>query len=70
MLIQQQPAEILRIKGVIRHTGLSRSSIYDLVKKKQFPAPVKLGVRASGWLQTEVFAWLNNKAAQRRGEAE
>lgn len=69
MITHQQPAEVLRIKGVMRHTGLSRSSIYDLVKKKQFPAPVKLGMRASGWLQTEVNAWLNNKAAQRAGEA-
>ena len=49
---------ILRRKEVEAIVGLSRSSIYELIARKQFPAPIKLGLRSVGWLRHEVVAWL------------
>ncbi|WP_225761504.1 AlpA family transcriptional regulator [Citrobacter sp. Marseille-Q3906] len=34
--------------------------IYQLVKNKRFPAPIKLG-RCSRWRKSEVEAWLQEK---------
>jgi excisionase family DNA binding protein len=34
--------------------------IYQLVKTKRFPAPIKLG-RCSRWRKSEVEAWLQEK---------
>jgi prophage regulatory protein len=49
---------ILRLPAVKARTGLSRSTIYDRVQKKQFPRPVSLGVRAVGWVESEIDEWL------------
>ena len=49
---------ILRLKEVIARTGRSRSSIYNDIKQHQFPAQIKLGARAVGWLEAEIEDWL------------
>lgn len=57
---------ILRLPVVKGRTGLSRSSIYEMMKHGQFPAPVKLGERAVGWVEAEVEAWLGERIAASR----
>lgn len=54
---------ILRLPQVKSKVGLSRSSIYLAMCKGTFPRPVKLGIRAVGWLQTDVDAWISSKSA-------
>lgn len=49
---------ILRRPHVEACTGLSRSTIYEWMKRGEFPAPVKLGVRAVGWRESDIEAWL------------
>lgn len=49
---------ILRRPEVETRTGLSRSSIYLRCSQKNFPAPIRLGGRAVGWLESEIEAWL------------
>lgn len=56
---------ILRFDDVSKMTGLSRTQIYT---HADFPKPVKLGPRASGWIAGEVFDWID-AAAARRGAA-
>lgn len=50
---------VLRLPRVKNATGLSRSTIYSYVKKGAFPAPVRLGARAVGWLESDVEAWIS-----------
>jgi prophage regulatory protein len=49
---------ILRLPAVKLRTGLSRSTIYLRVAQGSFPAPVSLGARAVGWLESDVDSWL------------
>lgn len=56
---------IMRLKSVMEATGLARSTIYKYIDKGHFPAPVPLGVRAVGWLESEVEGWIRGCAAQR-----
>lgn len=49
---------ILRLPAVKMRTGVSRSSIYMWIAKGQFPAPVSLGARAVGWVESEVDEWV------------
>lgn len=58
-------SKILRLRDVKSQTGLSRSSIYAFIQKGEFPKPIKLGPKASGWLAEEVQEWINNKLKQR-----
>lgn len=45
---------IIRLPQVKQRTGLSRSTIYSLIRGGQFNAPISLGARAVGWLDSDV----------------
>ena len=50
---------LLRLPDVEARTGLRRSHIYHLSSRGQFPRPLKLGNRASAWVEREVAGWIN-----------
>jgi prophage regulatory protein len=54
-----------RLPSVKHRTGLSRAAIYRRVAAGTFPRPVKVGERASAWLESEVTAWIMNCVASR-----
>lgn len=61
---------ILPIEEVFNRTGLRRTSIYDLVKRGLFPAPVSLGaVRRVGFVESEVNAWISERIAASRAKS-
>ena len=61
---------ILRLKQVIARTGLSRSTIYALIKKSKFPAQVTLcGGRAVGWVEQEITDYLAQQIQRSRKAA-
>lgn len=63
---------IIRLKQVIELTGLSRSTIYDLMNPKltrydpDFPKSIQLTQGTVGWIYTEVEQWIENKIKQSR----
>ena len=52
---------ILRLPAVKTRTGLSRSTIYLRISKNEFPAPISLGGRAVGWVESDIDSWLAEK---------
>lgn len=52
---------LLRRPDVETRTGLSRSTIYDWMKRGEFPQPVKLGARLVAWRESDVTAWLESR---------
>lgn len=50
---------IWRLPKVLHHTGLSRSKIYDMITRGEFPQQVKLGRRAVGWVAQDVSDWID-----------
>lgn len=56
---------ILKMKEVLQKTGLGRTTMYKLIKSLDFPQAIPLGLRAVGWLESEVEAWIENKVAAR-----
>ncbi|MGE5539628.1 MAG: helix-turn-helix transcriptional regulator [Gemmatimonas sp.] len=61
-----KPSKIFRRKQVEAHTGLSRSTIYAWVRDGLFPAPISLGPKAVGWLESELDAWLAERTRASR----
>ncbi len=53
----------LRRRAVEEITGLSRSAIYDLMSKGEFPRPVKLTAKAVAWPESAIDKWLKQRAA-------
>lgn len=60
-----QLKRLLRLKDVMARTGLSRSYVYALSQKGQFPKQIKLTERSSAWLEEEVNAWIEERINQR-----
>lgn len=65
----QSAIQVLRIKEVVQITGISRSSIYEMLNERSsrhdptFPKRVRIGVCAVGWLRHEIEAWILSKKA-------
>lgn len=49
---------IIRLPEVLQTVGLSRPSIYRLMKLGEFPQQVKLGLLSVGWMRAEVAQWI------------
>ena len=47
----------LRLRPVMRTTGLSRSTIYRLMAARQFPRPVRIARRAVAWRPHDIDRW-------------
>lgn len=52
---------LLNRQKVQDKTTLSRSSIYAMIAKGQFPAPVKLTGRRVAWPETSVNDWIQSR---------
>ena len=52
----------LRLPQVKTITGLSKSSLYALIRANSFPAPVHLGPRTGAWVQSEEKGWAAERA--------
>jgi prophage regulatory protein len=59
-------SQIIRLKQVLKKTGLSRSCIYNLIAKNDFPTRIQLSERSIGFLESEVDAWIEERAANSR----
>jgi len=58
--------KILRLPDVIERVGFSRSSIYAFVENGTFPKPLKISVRAIGWLDSDVDDWISEQIEKQR----
>lgn len=65
--MQLQKSEyIIRLRKVIEKTGLSRSTIYNLINSDQFVPKIQISIRAIGFLESEVDAWIAGRIAASR----
>jgi prophage regulatory protein len=65
----REAIRILRRPQVEARTGLSCSSIYLAIAEGTFPKPVRLGLRAVGWIEDEIVQWIDAKVEQSRRAA-
>jgi len=55
--------QLLRLPSVILMIGLSRSSIYSLIKSGSFPPGIKLSERAIAWQLSDIQNWISKRIA-------
>jgi prophage regulatory protein len=53
------PEAIFRLRDVFQKTGLSRSTLFGRIAKRQFPHQISRGGRAVGWLKGDIEVWIN-----------
>jgi prophage regulatory protein len=49
--------KLIRLPQVMERVGLSKTTIYEQIKRGAFPAPTKIG-SASAWSELEVDDWV------------
>ena len=63
--------QLLSIKDVIGYTGLSRSTIYEMINENSnrydptFPKKLQLTQVRVVWIASEIAEWINTKIAER-----
>jgi len=60
-----QNNRLLRLREVIKRTGLSRSAIYLAIQRGLFPKQIKLSLRSAAWLESEVEQWIAQRVELR-----
>ncbi|TCQ87839.1 AlpA family transcriptional regulator [Pseudomonas sp. JUb52] len=64
-----EPRRFIRRHQVEALTSLSRTQIYRLIARNEFPRQVKLAPGHAVWVEQEVAAWVDQRIAAARGEA-
>jgi prophage regulatory protein len=63
-------AESIRsIKDACRRLGISRTTLWKLVRDKRFPQPIRIEGTRKGFLASEIDAWIAARVAERDQEA-
>ena len=68
--------KIISIKDVTELTGLSRSTIYEMLNPKSkyydasFPGKVSLTINRVGWVASEINQWIESRIALRDQQPE
>lgn len=59
---------LLRLPLVEVATGYKKSTLYRLIQRGEFPAPISLSPsgRASAWVEEEVNSWVQKRIAESR----
>jgi prophage regulatory protein len=54
---------IYRRKDLQARVNLSLATIYRMIDRGEFPAPIKLGIKAVGWTEETITAWVQGRSA-------
>jgi prophage regulatory protein len=55
------PARLLRFPTVRERTGLSRSTIWRLERRGEFPRHRRISANVVAWVETEVVDWIQSR---------
>ena len=63
---------VIKMKELVKVVGISRSYIYALQGRGEFPLPIRLveGGRSTGYLRSEVNDWLKDRIKATRNSVE
>jgi len=53
----------LRVSTLAPRLGISKNTIWRLVREGRFPKPIKLSEKVTVWKAADVLAWLDSKEA-------
>lgn len=56
----------VRLPEVKAITGLSKTSIYELIRANSFPPPVRIGSRSVAWIKVEIKEWALDRVRKSR----
>lgn len=58
--------KLIKITEVCKRTAQPKPTIYWRVARGEFPKPIKQGVRAAAWIESEVDTWIAERIKSAR----
>ncbi|WML90857.1 AlpA family transcriptional regulator [Thiothrix lacustris] len=52
---------LIRLPEVIQMTGISRTTVYEYIKRGTFPKSYRLATRLTAWKLSEITAWIDSR---------
>ena len=68
-MIEQEPEQFLSMREVTRRLGVGASTLRRMIKRGEFPRPVRVGLRRVAWLASEYESWVAERKAERDAAA-
>ena len=67
LMTEVRPYRLIRERDLPFYAGLKRTQITELIKRGEFPRPIKLSDsgRAKAWLEHELLLWQRQRVAKR-----
>ena len=56
--MKQPCTRLIRLSEVMNKTGFGKAWIYRLISQNRFPQPVKIGIRAIAFIESEIDDWI------------
>lgn len=56
--MNQPCTRLIRLSEVLERTGFGKAWIYRLISQNRFPQPVKIGIRAIAFVESEIDEWI------------
>jgi prophage regulatory protein len=60
---ESRNSELLRLPAVCAQTGLKRTQLYELIKRGEFPASIRISLRSVAWVRAHVDQWVHDRIA-------
>lgn len=67
--MSERKEKLIRLPEVIKRTGISKTTIYELINEKRFPSQVKIGARAIAFIESEIDEWIYKLINSSRNKA-
>jgi len=65
MIEGQQPLRVLRERELSACDGLAKTQRAELIKRGEYPAPVRISARRKVWIADEIASWQQTRIAAR-----
>ena len=56
--MNQPCTRLIRLSEVMNKTGFGKAWLYRLISQNRFPQPVKIGIRAIAFIESEIDEWI------------
>jgi prophage regulatory protein len=53
-------ALLLKLKEIVKICGISKATIYRLIKAGKFPEPISVSHQAKRWRSSDIDTWVTN----------
>ncbi|MDP8101480.1 helix-turn-helix transcriptional regulator [Phocoenobacter atlanticus] len=68
MKTEKKKERFIDFLEVKHRTGLSRSTMYEFIKKGIFPQSINIGTRNKKWLESDIDCWIAEQIIKNKQE--